>query len=184
MAGAQAFSGTKHLLRPPTRRGRAHRLFEVAIRLQGEKAIEEGVADPETVAVDQSLLPARGPLWHKKDRQANRVPQGLRGVDRDRTWGYSSHHGWVQGYIYEVVVTARENSTVFPLLASAHTACVSEHVTFGPKIKSLPGQTVDETQTQTHAHAHGYNGPAPAYASGVVRKQERQPALRAPRPEG
>lgn len=120
---------------------RAHRLFEVAIRLQGEKAIEEGVADPETVAVDQSLLPARGPLWHKKDRQANRVPQGLRGVDRDSTWGYSSHHGWVQGYAYEVVVTASEDSTVFPLLASAHTACVSEHVTFGPKIESLPQET-------------------------------------------
>lgn len=120
---------------------RAHRLFEVAIRRQGEKAIEEGVADPETVAVDQSLLSARGPLWHKKDRQANRVPQGLRGVDRDRTWGYSSHHGWVQGYAYEVVVTAGEDSTVFPVLASAHTACVSEQVTSGPKIESLPVQT-------------------------------------------
>ncbi len=120
---------------------RAHRLFEVAIRLQGEKAIEEGVAEAETVAVDQSLVPARGPLWHKKDREANRIPDRLRGVDRDSTWGYSPHHGWVQGYSFEVVVTATKDSTVFPLLASADPASASEHVTFGPKIEFLPDET-------------------------------------------
>lgn len=120
---------------------RAHRLFEVAIRLQGQKAIQEGVADPATVAVDKSLLEARGPQWNQKDRKANRIPKGLRGVDREATWGYSQHHGWVYGYSYEVVVTATKGSTVFPLLASAATASASEHVTFGEKIDHLPKQT-------------------------------------------
>lgn len=120
---------------------RAHRLFQAAIRLQGTKAINEGVAEAETVAVDKSLLTARGPLWHKKDRQAHRIPKGLHGVDRDSTWAFSQHHGWVQGYSYEVVTTAAKDGTVLPLLASADTASVSEHVSFAPKIDQLPKQT-------------------------------------------
>ena len=119
----------------------AHRIFKVAIGLQGQKAIKEGLAAATTVAVDKSLLVARGPLWHKKDRKRGRVPRGLRGVDRDSTWGFSKHHGWVQGYSYEVVVTAGKGSTVLPLLASADTASVSEHVSFTGKIESLPAST-------------------------------------------
>ncbi len=121
---------------------RAYRLYREAIRLQGQKAVEEGLADPTCVAVDKSLLTARGPVWHKKDRQAGRVPKGLHGVDTDSTWGYSEYHGWVQGYSYEVVVTATEDGTVWPLLASADTASVSEHTTFGEKIGDLSASVV------------------------------------------
>jgi hypothetical protein len=117
---------------------RAHELFTHAIQLQGEKAIAEGIADPESVAVDKSLVAARGPLWHKSNRQKNRIPKGLRGVDRDSTWGYSKHDGWVQGYSFEVIVSATKDSTAFPLLASADTACQKETTSFEPKIDSLP----------------------------------------------
>jgi hypothetical protein len=122
------------------RYARAHRLFQVAIRLQGLQAMQEGVATARTVSVDKSLIAARGPQWHAKDRKANRIPPGLHGVDRDSTWSFSKHHGWVQGYSYEVVVTA-DKGTVLPLLASADTASVSEHVSFGPKIAQLPKST-------------------------------------------
>lgn len=117
---------------------RAHRLFRTAIAIQGEKAIAEGVADPETAAVDKSLIAARGPLWHKRDRHHDRIPKGLHGVDRDSAWGYSQHDGWVQGYSFEVVVTATADSTVFPLLASVNTASVKETQTFLEKIDDLP----------------------------------------------
>jgi len=120
---------------------RAHELFTHAIALQGEKAIDEGTADPASVAVDKSLIAARGPLWHKSDRQKNRIPKRLRGVDRDSTWGCSKHDGWVQGYSFEVVVSATKDSTVFPLLASVSTACEKETVSFEPKIDSLPEET-------------------------------------------
>jgi hypothetical protein len=120
---------------------RAHRLFQAAIRLQGEKAVSEGIVDAETVAVDKSLIPAKGPLWHKSDRQAGRIPKGLHGVDRDSTWAYSAHDGWVQGYGYEVVVTASPDSPVFPLLASADTASVKEFASFDDKIDQLPEKT-------------------------------------------
>jgi hypothetical protein len=93
------------------------------------------------VAVDKSLLAARGPQWNRKDRKANRIPPGLHGVDRDSAWGYSPHDGWVQGYSYEVVVTAPKKGTVWPLLASADRANASEHVSFGGKIDQLPRQT-------------------------------------------
>ena len=119
----------------------AHKLFQVAIKLQGQQAIEEGLADASVAAVDKSLLSARGPQWNQKDRKANRIPPGLRGVDQDSTWGYSPHHGWVQGYSYEVVVTAGNNGPVWPLLASVDTANASEHVSFGGKIDELPQQT-------------------------------------------
>jgi hypothetical protein len=120
---------------------RADRLFRVAIRLQGEKAIAEGVTDPQDVAVDKSLVAARGPLWHKSDRKKKRIPKKLRGVDRDSDWGYSQHDGWVQGYSFEVVVSSTKDATVFPLLGSAATASAKETQTFDEKINELTEQT-------------------------------------------
>jgi hypothetical protein len=116
---------------------RAYRLYQEAICLQGEKLVKDGIADPTSAAVDKSLFEACGPKWHKKDRQANRIPKGLHGVDTESAWGYSEYHGWVQGYSYEVVVTATADGTVCPLLVSVDTASVSEHATFGEKIDQL-----------------------------------------------
>lgn len=62
-------------------------------------------------------------------------------MDRDSTWGYSKHHGWVQGYSYETVATATEGSTVFPMLGSADTASMKEFASFEPKIDQLPEDT-------------------------------------------
>lgn len=120
---------------------RTHELFAYAIKLQGEKAIEEGVVDARDVAVDKSLVAARGPLWHKSNRKRNHIPKGLHGVDRDSDWGCSKHDGWVQGYSIEVVVSATKNSTVLPLLASASRASAKETQTFEEKIDDLPEET-------------------------------------------
>lgn len=117
---------------------RAHRLFRAAVRLQGQQALAEGLADAEVVAVDKSLVQGQGPPWHKGDRAQGDVPAG---VDPDTTWGYSAYHGWVQGYSYEVVVTATAGGVVWPLLASVDTASASETATFGEKIPQLPAET-------------------------------------------
>lgn len=124
---------------------RGQQLFQHAIKLQGEKAIEEGVAAAKVVAVDKSLIAARGPLWHQSDRKKKRIPKGLRGVDRESDWGCSKHDGWVQGYSFEVVVSATKNSTVFPLLVSAATASAKETGTFHGKIADLPKSTENVT---------------------------------------
>jgi Transposase DDE domain len=120
---------------------RAHRLFAQAIELQGEKAIAEGILDAANVAADKSLMAARGPLWHKSDRKKKRLPKGLRGVDQGSDWGCSKHDGWVQGYSFEVAVSATKNSLVFPLLASVATASAKETTTFDGKIDHLPKST-------------------------------------------
>ncbi len=110
-------------------------------RCKGRKPFDEGIADPTSVAVDKSLVVARGPKWQKSDRQKNRIPKRLRGIDRESTWGYSKRAGWVQGYSFEVVVSATKNSTVFPLLASVSTACQKETTSFELKIDDLPEAT-------------------------------------------
>lgn len=141
---------------------RAHRLFREAIRLQGQQAVADGLADPEVVAVDKSLLEGLGPPWHKGQRAHGEVPAG---VDPDTTWGYSAYTGWVQGYSYEVVVTATAGGVVWPLLASVDTASASEAATFGAQIPHLPagtryvtadsGYDVDEYQRAVEEDARG-----------------------------
>src|SRR5919107_1107459 len=56
---------------------RAHRLYRAAVRLQGERAIAEGVAQPRHLAVDKSLVAGHGPPWHAADRAAGEVPGGV-----------------------------------------------------------------------------------------------------------
>jgi len=116
---------------------RTHRLFRQAIRLQGEQAVARGWIDATLVAVDKSLLEGQGEPWSPRDRRWGHV---RRGVDPDTTWGYSTHHGWVQGYSFEVVVTAT-GSVPWPLIASVDTASCSEQKSFREKIADLPETT-------------------------------------------
>jgi hypothetical protein len=45
------------------------------------------------VAVDSTLLRARGGVWHKKDKEAGRVPHTS--IDTEAGWTKSGWHGWV-----------------------------------------------------------------------------------------
>lgn len=117
---------------------RVDRLLQEAIRLQGLHAIARGWADAHCVAVDKSLIAGLGPPWGPADRRRGHRP---RGVDPDTTWGYSEHDGWVQGYAYEVVVSAPRRGVVWPLLASADTASRAEQRSLRDKIGQLPPPT-------------------------------------------
>jgi Transposase DDE domain len=148
---------------------RAHRLYQAAIRRQGARAIAEGVADPTDLAVDKSLVPGRGPPWHRRDRAAGRVPAG---ADTDTTWGYSEHDGWVQGYSYEVVVTATPRTVVFPVLASADTAGAAEARTVAPKIADLPAGA--ETVSADSGYDANHVGEAVEYDPETGRRTGRR----------
>jgi hypothetical protein len=117
---------------------RAHRLFQVAVRLQGNRLLKHKVGDARCVAVDKSLVRSLGPNWPKRLRVKGKF---LRGVDRESTWGYCKHHGWVQGYSYEVLLCAGKKGLVVPLLASVNQAHWSEHRSFPEKIDHLPRRT-------------------------------------------
>ena len=41
---------------------------------------------------------AKGPLWHKKQKDNGIIPKGLRGIDKDAKWGKSATDGWVYGH--------------------------------------------------------------------------------------
>jgi len=112
----------------------AHRLFQQAIGLQGVQALAEGLADATTVAVDKSLIAARGPVWHARRRPSP-------GVDRQAGWGYSEHDGWVWGYGFQTVVTATPGSLVLPLLAGVAPANAHESRRFLSLVPCLPTVT-------------------------------------------
>ena len=44
------------------------------------------------------MVKAKGPVWHQKQKKKNIIPKGLRGVDRDATWGKSVAKGWIYGH--------------------------------------------------------------------------------------
>jgi hypothetical protein len=118
---------------------RMHRLYRQAVILQGRQAIQEGFADARCVAADKSLIAGQGRTCHPWERCGGQVP---RGVDGDATWSYSEYDGWVQGYAFEVVVTAAADGAVWPLLASVDTASRSEQKTIREKIDELPEQVL------------------------------------------
>jgi hypothetical protein len=113
---------------------RLESLLSVAIKRSGAHAVKLGWADAKSVAVDKSLVAARG---RKRSVRKKKLP---RGVDPDATWGYSKHDGWVFGYAYEVVVSAGKRGTLWPLLASVDTASRSEQKTCLEKFADLPKQ--------------------------------------------
>lgn len=113
---------------------RIWRLYQAAIGLQGARAVRKGWAAAEVVAVDKSLIAARGPVWHRHRRRS-------RGADAEASWGYSEHDRWVFGYSYEVVVSCGKNGVLWPLLASADSASRSECRSFPEKIPRLPMST-------------------------------------------
>src|SRR5205823_3113503 len=55
------------------------------------------------VAVDSTVLAARGGVWHKKHRDAGVVPHTS--IDTEAHWTKSGWHGWVYGWKLHLVVT-------------------------------------------------------------------------------
>jgi len=41
---------------------------------------------------------AKGPAWHKKYKKKGIIPKGLRGIDKEATWGFSKLKGWIYGH--------------------------------------------------------------------------------------
>ena len=71
---------------------------------------------------DKSLFKADGPVWHQSDRREGRIPEKLRRLDTDATWGKSAYQGWVYGY--GVHITCTEDA--FPKMVLVETASVAD----------------------------------------------------------
>jgi len=55
------------------------------------------------VALDSTVLRARGGVWHKKDREAGKVPHSS--IDTEAHWTKSGWHGWVYGWKLHLATT-------------------------------------------------------------------------------
>ena len=55
------------------------------------------------VAIDSTVLHARGGVWHKKHRDAGVVPHTS--IDTEAGWTKSGWHGWVYGWKLHLVTT-------------------------------------------------------------------------------
>ena len=78
--------------RIPDRRTLDRRLAEIAgeaerqIVALGLVLLVEGVTAGYVAASDGSAFKAQGPVGHKKDKAAGRIPKGLTGLDTDADW--------------------------------------------------------------------------------------------------
>ena len=50
------------------------------------------------VSGDKMMNKALGPVWHTKQKAQGIIPAGLRGLDKEATWGKSYSDGWVYGH--------------------------------------------------------------------------------------
>jgi hypothetical protein len=86
------------------------------IALLGEHLVElyqPWQRSARAVAIDSTVLRARGAPWHMADRRAGRVPNPS--IDTDAHWTHSSWHGWTYGYKLHLAVSM---STVWIPLAA------------------------------------------------------------------
>jgi hypothetical protein len=58
--------------------------------------VHEKIIDQYIVAIDSTLLKARGHVWHKSSMDKGIVPRS--GIATDARWGFSHTRGWIFGY--------------------------------------------------------------------------------------
>lgn len=74
------------------------------------------------VAIERTLLHAKGGVWHKKDREHGLVPHSS--IDTQAHWGKSGWHGWVYGWKLHLVSTVA--AVWIPLAAELTAAHLSD----------------------------------------------------------
>jgi hypothetical protein len=135
------------LARVPDRRTLDRRLTEIApnaeeqIRALGLILSVEAVTDGTIAASDGSAFETPGPVWHKKDKEAGQVPEGLTGLDQEADWIQSSYHGWVYGYKAHVSISVSP-ATVRIVMDATVTGSACESHVLKNRIEDLP-QTIE-----------------------------------------
>src|SRR5678810_889620 len=97
----------------------------------------EKIIDPYIVAIDSTLLKAKGHMWHKSSMNNGIVPRS--GIDTDARWGFSYTRGWIFGYKLHLISST--GSIIVPLAADFTTANVQDNQLYNPMISSSPSQS-------------------------------------------
>jgi hypothetical protein len=98
-----------------------------------------GVLDPwaaggHAVAVDSTVLHARGGVWHKKHRDAGGVPHTS--IDTEAGWTKSGWHGWVYGWKLHLATTVA--AVWIPLAAELTPANTADNEPAPRLLNALP----------------------------------------------
>ncbi len=88
------------------------------------------------VALDSTPLRAKGGVWHKKDKQAGKVPHTS--IDTEAAWTRSGWHGWVYGWKLHLAVTVA--GMWIPLSARLTPADVADNQIAPLLIEELPAE--------------------------------------------
>lgn len=133
----RAALGFEHLPHRTTLSRRYKSLYEtvqafVAFIGHWSEALVE-VFDSQVLIEDASLFKARGPVWHQSDRQQGRIPDRLRNLDIEASWGKSGYHGWVYGYSLHLTV----NRLGLPKLVVVETGATAEGGVLEQKLTAL-----------------------------------------------
>lgn len=88
------------------------------------------------VAVDSTVLRARGGVWHKKDREAGEVPHTS--IDTEAHWTKSGWHGWVYGWKLHLVTTVA--AVWIPLAAELTPANAADNEVAALLLPELPAE--------------------------------------------
>lgn len=134
LTGTPLVAAACGLIRIPDRRTLDRRMADIAIEAETQIAalglvlsLEE-VTDGRVAASDGSAFKAHGPVWHKKDKEAGRVPDGLHGLDKDADWIQSTYHGWVYGYKAHVTISVAPTSVRTVLSATVTGSACESHI--------------------------------------------------------
>lgn len=87
-------------------------------------------------ALDSTVLPARGGVWHKKHREAGEVPHTS--IDTEAHWTKSGWHGWVYGW--KLHLAAVVAAVWIPLAAELTPANRADNEEAPALIRELPDQ--------------------------------------------
>jgi hypothetical protein len=129
----------------PSRRTWERRLDRVPASLPAQIACLGhclvGVLQPwatrgRAVAIDSTVLHARGGVWHAKHRAAGIVPHTS--IDTTAGWTKSGWHGWVYGWKLHLVCTVA--SVWIPLAAELTPANVADNEVAPALLEGLPAE--------------------------------------------
>jgi DDE family transposase len=88
------------------------------------------------VAIDSTLLRARGGVWHRKDREAGVVPHTS--IDTEAHWTKSGWHGWVYGWKLHLMSTVA--AVWIPLAAELTAANTADNEAAEALLRELPAE--------------------------------------------
>jgi hypothetical protein len=143
LSGMPLVASACGLARIPDRRTLDRRLAELApqaeaqIQALGLVLSLEAVTDATVAASDGSAFATPGPVWHKQDKAAGIIPEGLRGLDTEADWIPSTYHGWVYGYKAHVTISVAPTTVRVGLNAAVTGSACESHI-LQERIETLP----------------------------------------------